>query len=300
MSTNRFGGRGVAYAVGLLLLTLAIAVQSGVLPALSFEEFVNVQLGPPGCEGVACSEGALDLTAGDFNGDGNLDIATANNASDDVTVLLGDGTGVLTYGSTLSASAGPSGIASGKLDDNDSLDLVVAKELSEPEPGSTNMKIGVFLGHGDGTFADEVEYEMGNSPEAVVIADFNNDEKLDVATADLFGDTVSVRLGNGDGTLGELHQTSVLGGPFGMAPGKLDDDDNLDLAVSLYDESRLAVLIGQGDGTFLFAGTAAAAEVDDAPRGVALGDFNYDGKLDAAVATETLDSVDVLLGNGDG
>jgi hypothetical protein len=274
----------------------ALAVQAGVLPPLSFAPFVSVGLGPPDCEeGVDCSEGALDLAAGDFDEDGNLDIATANNASDDVTVLLGDGEGGLTYGTTLSASAGPSGIASGNLnsDQDDNIDLVVAKELSPN-------KIGVFLGNGDGTFDAEVEYEMGNSPQAVVLADFNNDEKLDVATADLFGDTVSVRLGVGDGTFGELHQTAVAGGPFGMAAGRLDDDENLDLAVTLYDASRLATLIGQGDGTFLFAGTASAAMVDDAPRGVALGFFNNDTNLDAGVATESFDAVDVLLGNGDG
>jgi hypothetical protein len=285
----------VACVVGLLLLGMVIAAQAGLI-GLSFDPFVSVSLGPPNCQdGVDCSEGALDLTAGDFNNDGKLDIATANNASDDVTLLLGDGQGGLSYGSTLGAVAGPSGIASGRLNDDANLDIVVAKELSEPP-----VKIGVFIGHGDGTFAPEVEYDMGGAPQAVVLADFNGDRKLDVATADLFGDTVSVRLGNGDGTFGDLHQTTVPGGPFGMAAGLLDDDDNLDLAVSLYDESKLATLIGQGDGTFLFAGTAAAAELDDAPRGVALADFNYDGKLDAAVATESFDTVDVLLGNGDG
>lgn len=279
---------------GSLLLALAIAVQAGVIPALSFDPFVSVSLGPPDCvEGEDCSEGALDLTAGDFNLDGDLDIATANNASDDVTILLGDGEGGLTYGSTLPAGAGPSGIASGNLNDDLNIDLVVAKELSPT-------KIGVFIGNGDGTFDPEVEYDMGNAPQAVVLADFNGDAVLDVATADLFGDTVSVRLNTGDGTLGELHQTPVSGGPFGMAAGKLDDDEILDLAVSLYDESRLATLIGQGDGTFLYAGTASAAEVDDAPRGVALADFNDDGNLDAAVASESFDFVDVLLGNGDG
>jgi hypothetical protein len=367
------------------VLALAGAAWAGLHP-LSFAPFTNVSLGPPGCtDGVDCSEGALDATAGDFNHDGKLDIATANNGSDDVTVLLGNGSGGLTSSVTLAAAAGPSGIASGNLNSGDAvLDLVVAKELSN--------KIGVFLGKGNGTFEDEVEYDMGNSPQAVVLADLNDDTKLDVATADLFSNTVSVRLGNGDGSFGALMQTTVSGGPYGMAAGKVDGGNALDLVVSLYDNAQIAVLLGQGDGTFnrsagiiysgvpvagdsitinaqgyeftddgvptgtaagvaIVAGDANATfanlvtaieahqpdlgavsqntttdtvqivapsdvtlvkgqdaggiiaimgEVDDSPRGIALADFNSDGKLDAAVATESFDSVDVLLGNGDG
>jgi hypothetical protein len=384
--TKRQGGRRVLGRVFGLAMLLAVAVVARAgLPALSFAPFVNVSLGPPGCtDGVDCSEGALDATAGDFNRDGKLDIATANNGSDDVTVLLGNGSGGLTSSTTLTASAGPSGIASGNLNSSDTiLDLVVAKELSN--------KIGVFLGKGDGSFQDEVEYAMGNSPQAVVLADFNGDATLDVATADLFGDTVSVRLGKGDGTFGDLKQVTVSGGPYGMAAGKVDGGNTIDLLVSLYDNAQVAVLLGKGDGTFqrsagviysgvptegdaltintqayeftngvpsgtaagvaivdgdadaTFANLVAAIEanqpslgsvtqhtstttvqiiapsdvtitkgqdagdviaimgaVDDAPRGIALADLNHDGKLDAGVATESFDSVDVLLGNGDG
>jgi len=269
------------------------AVANGGTPPLSFAPVVNVSLGPPSCTAdVDCSSGALETAAGDFNGDGKLDIATANSTSDDVTIFFGDGHGGLTYASTLSASGGPAGIAAGNLNNDTKLDLVVSKELED--------KIGVFINNGNGTFADEVTYDMGSSPEAVVLADFNNDTKLDVAVTDLFGESVSVRLGNGDGTFGDLKQTTVPGGPYGMAAAKLNADDNLDLAVSLYDDGLLATLIGQGDGSFMYAGTASAAILDDAPRGVVLVDLNHDTKIDAAVATESFDTVDVLLGNGDG
>jgi FG-GAP-like repeat len=289
----RKGGRSaLAWTVkGLLLLAIAVVARAG-LP-LSFAPVVNVSLGPPDCTAdVDCSAGALETAAGDFNNDGKLDIASANSASDDVTILLGDGHGGLTWHFSATATGGPAGIAAGKLNDDPALDLVVSKELDDT--------IGVFLGNGDGTFADEVTYDMGTSPEAVVLADFNNDTKLDVAVTDLFGETVSVRLGNGDGTFGELMQTVVAGAPYGMAAAKLDSDNNIDLAVSLYDDGLLATLFGQGDGTFVYGGTASAAILDDSPRGVALADFNHDGKVDAAVATESFDTVDVLFGNGDG
>ena len=294
MNTGRnWGERVLKWGSGcVLLIGLAVAARA-VMPALSFAPAVSVSLGPPGCQqDVTCSEGPVDSTAGDFNQDGKLDIATANNGSDDVTVLFGDGKGGLTSGLTLMANGGPAGIASGNLNNDTFIDIVISEEQAN--------KIGVYLNNGNGTFAPEVEYDMGNSPEGVVLADFNGDSKLDVATADLFGETVSVRLGNGDGTFGDLKQVAVSGGPYELAVGKLDAGNTLDMAVTLYDISALGTLLGNGDGTFIYAGTASAAITDDSPRGVALADFNNDGKLDAAVATESFDTVDILLGNGDG
>jgi hypothetical protein len=275
-----------------ILLASTVAVLAVSAP-VSFAPFIGVPLGPPGCdEGVNCSNGALESAVGDFNNDGKLDIATANNGSNDISLFLGRGDGTLTWHFSASATGGPAGIAAGHLNNDTALDLVVSKETED--------KIGVFIGHGDGTFADEVTYDVAASPEAVVLADFNGDTKLDVAVANLFDETVGVRLGRGDGTFGDLIQTTVPGGPYGMAVAKLNADDALDLVVTLYDKGLLATLIGNGDGTFTYAGQGSAAIVDDSPRGVALADFNHDGKIDAAVATESFDTVDILLGNGDG
>ena len=289
---RRWGGRALRWGGGMAGLACAIA--AGAATMIPFAPVVNVTIGGrAGCTpDVDCSDGPIAVTAGDFNHDGKPDIAIANYISDDVTVLLGDGQGGLTASLTLDAPSGPTAIASGALNTDTLPDLVVANDLSN--------NIGVFLATADGGFQPEVDYAMGNSPQAVVLADFDGNGTLDVATADSFSDTVSVRLGNGDGTFGALQQMPLPGGPNGMAAGKIDADNTVDLVVSLQDASLLATLLGNGNGTFRYAGTASAATVDDAPRGVVLADFNHDGKLDAAVATESFDAVDVLLGNGDG
>ena len=102
---------------------------------------------------------------------------------------------------------------------------------------------------------------MGKSPESVVLADFNGDHKLDVATADLFGDTVSVRLGNGDGTFGELIRPPSAAGPRdGGRQARRRRQISTSPSASYDEVHGSRTLIGKGDGTFLFAGTAAAAE----------------------------------------
>src|SRR6185312_13752849 len=58
----------------------------------------------------------------------------------------------------------------------------------------------VFLGNGDGTFVKGGDYAVGASPNSVVVTDFDNDGKLDLATANSADNTVTVLLGNGDGT----------------------------------------------------------------------------------------------------
>src|SRR5262249_343297 len=143
----RKGGRSALAWAGKALLIIALAaVARAGLPPLSFAPVDNVSLGPPGCtQDVDCSAGAIETTAGDFNNDGKLDIASANSASDDITVLLGNGAGGLTWKFSGAASGGPAGIASGLLNNDTVLDLVVTKELDN--------QIGVFIGHGDGTFA---------------------------------------------------------------------------------------------------------------------------------------------------
>jgi len=236
---SRIWGRGLVSVAMLGVLT--VAAWAGI-PPLSFAPTVDVELGPSGCTtGVDCSEGAVAVVAGDFNDDGKLDIATANNGSDDATVLLGDGQGGLTVEATLPAGVAPSAIASGNLDANTVIDLVVANE--------TDSTISVYLGNGDGTFDAPTTYAMGLSPESVVLADFDGDTMLDVATADLFGESVSVRLGNGDGTFGDIVTTAVSGGPLGMAVGRLNNDANEDLVVSrlrnryFLDRERLAKLV---------------------------------------------------------
>jgi len=222
---------------------------------------------------------------GDFNGDGKMDLAVANEGSDNVSILLGNGDGTFQAAVNYGAGTDPDSVAVGDFRGDGKLDLVVANYYSN--------NVSVLLGNGDGTFQAAVNYGV-SAPTSVAVGDFNGDGKLDLAVANVFSE-VSVLLGNGDGTFQAAVNYGAGAEPAWVAVGDFNGDGKLDLAVANVDSNNVSILLGNGDGTFK---AAVNYGVGTEPVSVAVGDFNGDGKLDLAVANYG-SNVSVLLGNGD-
>ncbi len=138
---------------------------------------------------------------------------------------------------------------------------------------------------------------LGVGPHSVATADFNNDGKIDLVTANYESANVSVMLGNGNGTFGPVRNFGAGIFPDELDVGDFNGDGKVDLAVPGGLGETVSILIGNGDGTFqertiLSAGPGAMT--------VDIGDLNQDGKPDLAVANNTAGSVSIILGDGDG
>jgi len=148
------------------------------------------------------------------------------------------------------------------------------------------------------SFGPATSFPVGPNPQAVVTADFNNDGRLDLATANAGGNTVSVLLGDDEGGFGTAIASAVGGDPASLAAADFDKDGNLDLATVT--QGRVSVLLGNGDGTFP---APTNYYVPAYALSVAMGDFNSDGNADLVVSAEDLEGFGVLqvaLGNGGG
>ena len=229
------------------------------------------------------------VAVGDFNGDGNLDLAVAD-WGDFASVFLGDGTGNFTLSWSSFVGYCPQSVAVGDFNGDGNLDLAVANECS----GS----VSILLGDGTGNFTLASSPAVGSYPYSVAVGDFNGDGHLDLAVANEQSNTVSILLGDGTGNFTLASSPAVGLAPASVAVGDFNGDGNLDLAVANMGDGTLSILLGDGTGNFTLA---SAPAWNGAPVFVAVGDFNGDDKLDLAVVSSWgLDTVDVLLGDGTG
>ena len=233
------------------------------------------------------------VAMGDLDGDEDLDLVVANEGSDNVSVLLGNGAGSFLQAVNYAVGPEPSYVAVGLFDAGDALDLAVAIESSN--------NVSILLGNGDGTFQAAVDYTTGWSPTSVAVGDVNEDNDLDLVVSNHSDSDVSVLMGNGDGTFLAAvdYGVGVSSNPSEVAIGYVDGDSHLDLATSNQFSSDVSVLLGNGDGTFQMA---VHYDLDDYtyPSAVAIGHLNPDGYADLVVANEFGPDISVLLGNGNG
>ncbi|NMB76521.1 MAG: hypothetical protein GYA21_15490 [Myxococcales bacterium] len=255
----------------------------------------------------AAGTGPSAIAVGDFNRDGNPDLAVANRISNDVSILLGKSGGE--YGAFLPAvnyatGTGPSAIVSGDFNRDAILDLAVANA------GSNNVSVllgGGSGGRGDGTFGARVDYGAGTGPAGIVTGDFNRDAILDLAVANAGSNDVSVLLGGGSGGRGDgtfLARVDYAAGtgPSALETGDFNRDAILDLAVANAGSNDVSVLLGNGsdgcgDGTF---GPRVDYAAGTGPSAVTVTDFDKDGILDLAVGNASSNNLSVLFGNGSG
>ncbi len=142
-------------------------------------------------------------------------------------------------------------------------------------------------------------YGTSSNPYTICYADFNNDGKIDLATANSFGKDVSVLLGTGIGTFGAATSFSVsaVNYPNGVCSADFNNDGNADIAVTIAFGGQNKVAVILGTGTF---GPATSFSVGAGPIDICSGDFNVDGKMDLATANTSANNVSVVFGNGNG
>ncbi len=216
------------------------------------------------------------VASGDFNADGNPDLAaTSVFAQEDwVSILIGDGAGgfSLTQEVPLApiGSAKPVSIAADDLDGDGELDLVITN--------FNGRSVSILRGRGDGGFDWIDDLDIGSAPQTTYIADYNGDGTKDLAVARA-GGSVTVLIGNGMG--GFLRGADLVAGRGleSIAVGDFDLDGRGDLVVVDSTQGTVTALFNQLDQRADLNGSNRVDGVDLAevgrPWGVELGQAGY-------------------------
>jgi hypothetical protein len=238
----------------------------------------------------------FSVAVADINHDGFLDAVTANRDSDDVSALLGDGTGHFTLARTLQLPPGnhsPVSVAVGDLDGTGWLDIATANPISD--------SVTVWVGDSAGNYVP-TSYDTGRVPDAVKIADTNGDGLLDVITPNSLDSTLTVLRGNGHGSLSLFETPSVSqfdARPADVMVGDFNGDLIPDIATANSLNNTVSILLGDSSGRHGTTNLITDGGGTD-PAALAAADFNGDGHIDIAVANYNTANVTVLFGNGAG
>lgn len=222
----------------------------------------------------------------DFNGDGDLDAATAGGFALSASLYFNAGDG--TFGSpvTLLGDGLSVAIQAADVDGDGDIDLAIAGR--EPDA------VTVFKNDGRGEFTEFVQHTMFGDPAALLLLDVDADGDVDMVTVNDSSDTFSVRINSGEG-LFNLHHLGSIGMPVDeFAAGFLDGDGVRDFAVVSAATSSVQIVRYLGGTSFVVHSSVA---LPFTPVFVSVGDVDGDVDRDLVV---TGDDLAVLENDGTG
>jgi hypothetical protein len=146
-------------------------------------------------------------------------------------------------------------------------------------------------------FRLDAVYPVISQPNGIVSADLDNDDDLDLITANRYPNSIYVIRNNGDGTFYPDSAYMVGQEPISLCTADLNGDNHVDLAAANLNSANVSVLINNGDGTF---GVQSTYPTGQGVKSIIAADLNGDGDFDLVTLNSYSSDFTVLLNNGDG
>jgi hypothetical protein len=234
---------------------------------------------------------SVGLVSADYNGDGFLDLVSANQYQS-VSVLMNNKVGGFNPHVEFFLQQTPSGITNGDFNGDGSIDVAIL---------SGGDSVNVLLGDGTGDFASIGSFDVNPFAKDICSGDFNNDGYSDLAIANhtypYMYYRITVLLSKGaSGSFNQHVSFPTTANPWAITSADFNSDGNTDLAVDSYDTLGVVLLLGTGSGSF---GPPLCFPALHGPKEIVSADFNSDGMPDLATANYNSDDVTLFLVNND-
>lgn len=239
--------------------------------------------------GVGVSGNTYNVVAGDFDGDGDTDLAAAvQHFSGPHSIRMSRNNGNGTFGTSvhLGYMANNTDYAFGMFAADWNGDG--ADDLAVGSASTRRVYMFTTTGMGSGSWGYLSSYGINVSKFAA--ADMNGDGLLDLGLMGVAA-TATVWLNNGNGTFDEV-QADTHGPATAINLADLNGDGAPELIMSTH-----YVLFNNGDGHF---GNAVSYGPTSGGRDVIIADLNADGWQDVAVANYLGNSIGVMMNTGNG
>jgi len=230
------------------------------------------------------ADGAISVTVGDLDGDGDLDILSASSLDDRIAWYKNDGSGKFGSQQTITTSANYAHrVTTADLDGDGDIDVISASSVDDRIAWYENDGSGNFGPQQTVTTAADLAYN-------VIATDLDGDGDIDIVSASAFDGLLAWYENDGSGNFGTLQTITTLApGARSVFNADLDNDGDIDLLSASSDDNRIAWYENDGLGNFGVQQTITT--LAHKAFSVKAADLDDDGDMDVIAACSSTSAI---------